>query len=73
MQRVLLLRMDEAADSLAVSKSHIERMVARGELRTVQVGRGRRVPASEIERWVAERMNQPGQRASARVASNAAA
>jgi excisionase family DNA binding protein len=56
MQRVLL-RMDEAADSLAVSKSHIERMVARGELRTVQVGRGRRVPVSEIERWVAERVS----------------
>jgi excisionase family DNA binding protein len=55
MQQVLL-RMDEAADSLAVSKSHIERMVARGELRTVQVGRGRRVPVSEIERWVAERV-----------------
>jgi excisionase family DNA binding protein len=73
MQRVLLLRMDEAADSLAVSKSHIERMVARGELRTVQVGRGRRVPASEIERWVAERMTQPEQRPGARVASNAAA
>jgi excisionase family DNA binding protein len=73
MQRILLLRMDEAADSLAVSKSHIERMIARGELRTVHVGRGRRVPASEIERWVAERMNPPEQRLGARVASNAAA
>ena len=72
MQQVLL-RMDEAADSLAVSKSHIERMVARGELHTVQVGRGRRVPTSEIERWVTERMNQAEQRPSAQGDSNAAA
>ncbi len=73
MQQVLLLRMDEAADTLAVSKSHVERMVARGELRTVQVGRGRRVPTSEIERWVTERMNQAEQRPSAQGDSNAAA
>jgi excisionase family DNA binding protein len=72
MQRVLLLRMDEAAGALAVSKSHLERMVARGELRTVQIGRGRRVPASEVERWVGERMNQSDRDSGARAAGNAA-
>ena len=40
MQRILLLRMDEAADSLAVSKSHIERMVARGEHAPFRLGVG---------------------------------
>jgi excisionase family DNA binding protein len=58
MQQVLL-RLDEAAKSLAVSKSHLERMVARGELRAVHIGRGRRVPTSEIERWLAEQMVEP--------------
>ncbi len=59
-----LLRMDEAADTMAVSRSHLERMVARGEIATVRVGRGRRVPADEVQRWVRERLAEQGRQPS---------
>jgi excisionase family DNA binding protein len=57
MQQVLL-RMDEAADRMAVSRSHLERMVARGEIATIRVGRSRRIPVDEIRRWVQERLTE---------------
>jgi excisionase family DNA binding protein len=57
MQQVLL-RMGEAADAMAVSRSHLERMVARGEILAIRVGRSRRIPADEIQRWVRERLTE---------------
>ena len=62
MERVLL-RMDEAANAIAVSRSHLGRLVARGEIPTVRVGRSRRVPADELQRWVRERVTEQAQQA----------
>jgi excisionase family DNA binding protein len=57
----VLLRMNEAANAIAVSRSHFERLVARGEISTVRVGRSRRVPADELQRWVNERVAEQAQ------------
>src|SRR4051812_1469069 len=59
----VLLRMAEPANTMAVSRSPRDRLVARGEITTVRVGRGRRVPADEIQRWVRERVAEQVQQA----------
>ena len=54
----LLLTVEEAARALSVSRSTFERWVIY-ELRLVRVGRRLLVPASELERFVEERMSIP--------------
>ena len=49
----LLLRIDAAADRLAVSRATLYRMVRRGEIPTVRIGTAVRVPVSALERWLA--------------------
>ena len=50
----LLLRVDEAARVLGVSRATLYRLVAAGRLRAVRVGRATRIPARELERFVRE-------------------
>lgn len=54
-QRRLLLRIDEAAAELGISRSTFYELIARGEIATVRIGTARRVPFAELERHVAER------------------
>jgi excisionase family DNA binding protein len=49
----LLLRIDVAAERLAVSRATLYRMVQRGEIPTVRIGAAVRVPVSALERWLA--------------------
>jgi len=52
-----LLKIPEAAAELNVSRSLLYEMLAAGELRAVTVGtRGVRIPATEIDRFVTERL-----------------
>lgn len=44
----------EAAESLGVCRAHIYNLITRGELRAVKIGRSTRIPASELERLLAE-------------------
>jgi excisionase family DNA binding protein len=54
-----LLRIPEAAAELSIGRSRLYELIAAGELRAVKIGeRGVRVPASELERFVAERLAQ---------------
>lgn len=51
-----LMTLTEVADRLAVSVRTLDRMIARGELRIVRLGRGRgvrRVAESEVVRLIA--------------------
>ena len=50
----LLLKYDEAAAALAVSKSTIYRMVMAGEITAVNLGGSIRIRMSDLERLVAE-------------------
>lgn len=47
---------DGAAKALSVSQATIRRMVGRGELRTVRLGKRLVVPASEIDRLLAPKV-----------------
>ena len=50
----LLLRPQEAARALALSRSTIYDMIASGELAAVRIGRALRIPAQALRDWVAE-------------------
>jgi excisionase family DNA binding protein len=50
----LLLRVDEAAARLSVSRASLYRLLSSGRLRAVRVGRATRIPARELERFVRE-------------------
>jgi excisionase family DNA binding protein len=47
-----LLTIDEVAERLRIGKRTVERFVALGEIASVKMGRLRRVPEEELERYV---------------------
>jgi len=47
-----LLAVQETAERLAVSVDTIRRLIARGELPALKVGKQIRLDPSELERWV---------------------
>ncbi len=51
----LLLTYAEAGTLLSVSEKTVKRMVDRGELRPVEIGRCRRLAMVELDRWVNEK------------------
>lgn len=51
-----LYRVSEAAAQLSLGRSKTWQLVADGELRAIRVGRAVRVPAVELDRFVAERL-----------------
>jgi excisionase family DNA binding protein len=48
-----LLTLDEAADRLRISRRTVERLIAAGRIRTVNIGRRRFVTERELEAFVA--------------------
>lgn len=48
-----LYSIDEAAALWSLSRDVIERLLARGELEFVRIGRRRRIPASSLEAYAA--------------------
>jgi excisionase family DNA binding protein len=42
-----------AADALDISRAQLYRLIAAGAIRTVTIGRSRRIPRAELERIVA--------------------
>ena len=60
----LLVRVEEAARLLGLGRSKVYELVGSGELRSVAIGRSRRIPASAIREWLdaklaAERPDRP--------------
>lgn len=54
-----LLRINETAEVLGVGRSKVYEWIAGNELRAVEIGlRGKRVPSSEIDRFIRDRMTQ---------------
>ena len=47
-----MLRVEEAADALGLSRTKTFGLVIDGRLRSVKIGRSRRVPASSIDEFV---------------------
>jgi excisionase family DNA binding protein len=56
----LLLRIDAAAERLAISRATLYRMIQRGELSTVHIGSAIRIPVSALERWLAAQTANSG-------------
>ncbi|MGI8657235.1 MAG: helix-turn-helix transcriptional regulator [Candidatus Limnocylindria bacterium] len=54
-----LLKIPEAAAELSIGRSHLYELIAGGHVKAVRIGeRGVRIPASELDRFVAERLAQ---------------
>ena len=51
-----LLKVPDVAARLTLSRSKTYELIDDGELRAIRVGRARRVPESEVDRFVAVRM-----------------
>lgn len=51
----LLLRVREVAAELGLHEASVWRLIWKGELPVVRLGKAVRVPRVELERWVAER------------------
>jgi excisionase family DNA binding protein len=56
----LLLRIPEAAQRLALGRSTVYELIAKGELPVVRVGAAVRVPASALSDWVERQTSEPG-------------
>jgi excisionase family DNA binding protein len=52
----LLYTPEHAAAQLDIGRTHIYGLIARGELRSVKVGRNRRVPAAALQEYVQKLM-----------------
>ncbi|MGB8652858.1 MAG: helix-turn-helix domain-containing protein [Mycobacteriales bacterium] len=51
---MLLLRLDDVVELLALSRSTVQRLIVNGLLPSVAVGRSRRVARSQLEQFVAD-------------------
>lgn len=47
-----LLTVDEAASALGIGRSHLYRFVQTGELRTLKIGRARRVTVEALREFI---------------------
>lgn len=52
MEAKLLLTVDEAAQRLGIGRSHAYIYVLKGELRSVKLGRARRVPVEALQEFI---------------------
>jgi excisionase family DNA binding protein len=49
----LLLRPEEGADALGVSRARFYELMSQGRIKSIKIGRSRRVPISELQIWIA--------------------
>lgn len=52
----LLLRPEEAAEVLGISRSRFYVLLAQKQIRSIKLGRSRRIPLVELERWIAQQV-----------------
>lgn len=52
----LLLRPEEGAEAIGVSRAKFYELLARGQIKSIKVGRSRRVPVSELNAWIASEL-----------------
>ena len=60
MQEKLLYTVDEAAQRLGIGRSHTYVFVLRGDIRSVKIGRSRRVPAEALDEFIAKLRSDQG-------------
>jgi excisionase family DNA binding protein len=55
----VLLKIPEVLERLAISQTKLYELMSSGELRSVKVGRSRRVPSDELDRFIADLDDSP--------------
>lgn len=55
----LLVTVPQAARMLAISRSLVYELIWKGELKPVHIGRSARFTITELERFIADRLEQP--------------
>jgi excisionase family DNA binding protein len=55
----LLITIDEAARRLCIGRSHIYQQIQLGRLRSIRIGRSRRILETDLEAFVAELLDDP--------------
>jgi len=55
----VLLKIPEVLERLAISQTKLYELMSSGELRSVKLGRSRRVPSDEIDRFIADLDDSP--------------
>jgi len=55
-----LLRVDEVADRLAVSRATAYRLIQRGALPIIHIGASVRIPADALDRWIEDQVAAAG-------------
>jgi excisionase family DNA binding protein len=61
--KVLLITIDDAAQRLSIGRSHIYQQMQLGRLRSVRIGRSRRILESDLEAFIADLLDDPNRRA----------
>jgi len=61
MPEQLLLTIAQAADLLAVCEFTVRRLIWRGDLRSVRIGRALRVRRDDLHTWIAENTERNGE------------
>ena len=51
-----LLTIDQAKQRLAIGKSKLWQLIQRGEIRSIKIGRARRIPIEAIDEFIAREM-----------------
>ena len=51
-----LLTVKQVATRLAIGRTTVYELISRQEIRTIKIGRARRVPESALEQWIAQRL-----------------
>ena len=51
---VRLLKVEEASRALGMARTGVYTLLASGEIRSIRIGRSRRIPLQEIERYIRE-------------------
>ena len=49
----LLLRPEEGAEAIGVSRARFYELMAAGHIKSIKIGRSRRVPITELNNWIA--------------------
>ncbi len=53
----LLLTTDQARHALQIGRSHLYKLLGRGKIKSIKIGRNRRIPVVELERYIEQEMD----------------
>jgi excisionase family DNA binding protein len=51
-----LLRPEEGAHAVGISRAQFYKYMAEGRIKSIKLGRSRRIPVAELERWLSEEL-----------------